>query len=197
MNGGREDSPPRDTHSSMIPAVLERESGSPAILPDTNVLYREHRAFVWRSLRHLGVPSSELDDALQEVFLVVHRRRSEFLGNSSVRTWLFGVARMVSLSRRKRASVRREDLLSAMPEGLAGDDPASTLERRRELGAVEKVLSAMPEDQRLVFVLFEVQGMSMQEVAEALSCPLKTAYGRLYRARESFRSGWLAQKENG
>lgn len=164
-------------------------------LPETLALYREHRGFVWRALRHLGVPPADLDDALQEVFIVVHRRRLEFEGNSSIKTWLYAISKMVYLSQRKRMAVRRETLVAEIPDGAGTDDPASNVERQRQFDAVRAVVERLPEDEREVFVLFEVQGMSMHEVADMLGCPLKTAYGRLYRARERFREEFRQSKE--
>ncbi len=164
-------------------------------MPKTLDLYHEHRGFVWRVLRHLGVPAADLEDALQEVFIVVHRRRAEFEGKSSIKTWLYAIAKMVYLSQRKRALGRRETLVANIPESAASDDPASHVERRRQFEAVRAVLDRLPEDQREVFVLYEVHGMSMQEVADTLGCPLKTAYGRLYRAREHFREEFRQSKE--
>lgn len=149
-------------------------------------LYREHRAFLFRALRHLGVPEADLDDAIQEVFLVVHRKLDTFDGTSSARTWLFGIARMTAMGMRKRIVRRREDLVEHFPE--VRTDPTDQVEHDQQLELARRTIAAMPEDQRLVFVLFEIEEMPMTEVARALDCPLKTAYGRLYRARDAFRA---------
>ena len=74
-------------------------------VPAFERVYEEHFDFVWRSLRRLGVPRSALDDAVQEVFLVVHRRLAEFEGRSSLKTWLFGIAVHIAL-KAGRASAR-------------------------------------------------------------------------------------------
>lgn len=149
-------------------------------------LYREHRAFLWRALRHLGVPESDLDDAIQEVFVVVHRKLDTFDGSSSPRTWLFGIARMTAMGMRRKAVRRREDLVETLPEMRT--DPTDQVEHGERLELARRTIAEMPEDQRLVFVLFEIEEMPMADVARALDCPLKTAYGRLYRARDTFRA---------
>jgi RNA polymerase sigma-70 factor (ECF subfamily) len=164
---------------------------APALL-SASELYREHRGFVWRSLRHLGVGDADLDDAIQEVFLVAHRKLHTFDGTSAPRTWLFGIARMTAMGMRKRVSRRREDLVAApLDERTEASD---AVERRQELEIAHRAIDSMPEDQRLVFVLFEIEEMPMAEVARSLDCALKTAYGRLYRARETFRAAMEAER---
>src|SRR5688572_4654627 len=83
-------------------------------------LYQQHFEFVWRSLRALGLPPAVLDDAVQEVFLVVHRREKDFEGRSAVRTWLFGIAFRVAANFRRSARRRPADPLS---EELTTDRP--------------------------------------------------------------------------
>src|SRR5262245_19722044 len=70
-------------------------------------VYDEHFRFVWRSLRRLGVPESDVADAVQDVFIVVHRRLGEFEGRSKVTTWLYGICYRVAHDRRRLAHVRR------------------------------------------------------------------------------------------
>jgi len=154
-------------------------------------LYEAHFRFVWRSLRRLGVEESEVPDAVQDVFLVVHRRLPEFEGRSKVTTWLFGICYRVAGDRRKLARVRRradgdEGLLDA-PDDRA--DVAAEAERRQGLALLETLLDGLPLEQRAVFTLFELEGMTGEDISETLEIPLGTVYSRLRLAREAFRRG--------
>lgn len=152
-------------------------------------LYDQYFDFVWRSLRRLGVPPSDLQDVAQEVFLVVHRRLPHFEARSKVTTWLFSICLHAARDRRRRAHVRREvpdaPFLERVVDG--GGDASSLLERRHDLELFEAALASMDLDQRAVFTLFELEGVRGPEMAEALEIPLGTAYSRLRRAREAFR----------
>jgi len=82
---------------------------------DANAIYRSHGAFVWRNLRRLGIPENMVEDVLQDVFMVVHRRLPEFAGRSSLKTWLFGIVlRVVKTHRRsqKRRRVHMDNLVA-------------------------------------------------------------------------------------
>lgn len=149
-------------------------------------LYHEHGAFVWRSLRHLGVRPADLDDALQEVFMVVHRKYDTWDGVSAIRTWLFGIARMVSMNMRKRAHVRREQPVASPPEELEPNQPDGLVGDARAFEQAMQIIERLPEELRLVFTLYEIDEMSMKDAAEALGVPLQTAYSRLHRARALF-----------
>lgn len=152
-------------------------------------VYDEQFRFVWRSLRRLGVPESDVPDAVQDVFLVVHRRLGEFEGRSKVSTWLFSICFRVAGDRRKLAHVRRraaddEPLLDCADERA---DVGAAAERRQALALLEAILDEMPLEQRAVFTLFELEAMSGEDIAETLEIPLGTAYSRLRIARETFR----------
>lgn len=153
-------------------------------------VYHREFDFVWRSLRRLGVPDSDLPDAAQEVFLVVHRRLSEFEGRAKVTTWLFSIALGVARDRRQRAHVRREVASPETVEAAADprDDASATLERVDDLALFDAALADLDLDQRAVFTLFELEGMSGQAIAELLNIPIGTAYSRLRLARIAFRN---------
>ncbi len=168
-------------------------SGAPAVSPVTapptvgfDQVYTEHFSFVWRSLRRLGVRESHLDDATQEVFMVVHRRLSDFEGRSSVRTWLFGIALRVAKDHRRW--LRRKDPHEELPETLADKGPTAfdQLARREAAAVLDGLLDAIPDERRAVFILVELEQQSAPEVAAALGIPLNTAYSRLRLAREDF-----------
>lgn len=154
-------------------------------------LYDEHFEFVWRTLRRLGVPAADLADVVQEVFLVVHRRLADFEERSKVTTWLFRIATNAARGRRRRAHVRREvsadDVLFAVVD--PSSDPSVALELADARALLERVLSGLDDEQREVFVAFELEGMSGQAIAMALGIPLGTVYSRLRLGRERFRQG--------
>src|SRR5262249_50676999 len=152
-------------------------------------VYDEHFRFVWRSLRRLGVPESDVADAVQDVFLVVHRRLGEFEGRSKVTTWLYGICYRVARDRRRLAHVRRRADDDGQLDDRADDraDVAAAAERRQGLQLLEAILDEMPIDQRAVFTLFELDSLWGESIAELREIPLGTVSSRLRIAREQFR----------
>lgn len=147
-------------------------------------LFRSHAPFVWRVLRRHGVSDAELEDVCQDVFVVVHRRLAEFQGRASLRTWIYEIARRSALAQvRKRAKVPR--LVTEHSE-LADSErgPDATLEHERDLRWLEAALSRLSDEQREAFVLYELEEMSLSEVADAQGCALNTAHYRVTCARE-------------
>jgi RNA polymerase sigma-70 factor (ECF subfamily) len=154
-------------------------------------LYDRHFEFVWRTLRRLGVPPSDLPDVAQDVFLVVHRRLGDFEERSKVTTWLFRIAAHSARDRRRRAHLRRE--VAVEDAGFDPPDPSEdasvALERADDRALLTQALSLLDEEQREVFVAFELEGMTGQAIATALGIPLGTVYSRLRLGRERFRQG--------
>jgi RNA polymerase sigma-70 factor, ECF subfamily len=147
-------------------------------------LFEEHAGFVWRVLRRHGVPEREVEDACQEVFLVVHRRMSEFEGRSSLRTWIYGIAVRVGLGLRRKAFMRRE-LLVTVPEGVTSCVDALEMYARQEAQLwLKNALAELPRAKREAFVLYELEEMTIAETATALGIPENTALYRLYGARK-------------
>ena len=153
--------------------------------PSFEAVYREHVGFVWRVIRRFGIPEAEIEDAAHEVFLVVHRRLGEFDGQAAITTWLFAIARGVA-SNRRRSAHRREQRDELAPEPSASIDPAERLERVRAAEAVERFLAGLPVEQRIVFELFEIEGMRGAEISEAIGLNINTVYTRLRAARLRF-----------
>jgi RNA polymerase sigma-70 factor (ECF subfamily) len=176
--------------SSSVPARVaetgERAGADADGAVTFSALYTEHVAFVWRSLRRLGVSDRDLDDVCQEVFVVVHRKLATFDATATMRTWLFGIARRVAADHRKRAHVRRETLAapSELELSQAGAAQAPPVELQRARAVLDEILDELDEAKRAVFVLFELEEMPMAEVAKAVECPLQTAYSRLAAARK-------------
>jgi RNA polymerase sigma-70 factor, ECF subfamily len=151
-------------------------------------LFEEHSGFVWRVLRRHGVPEREIEDACQEVFLVVHRRLSEFEGRSSLRTWIYGIAVRVGLGLRRKAFIRRELLVTVPDEQVSPFDMADEYARQEAQVWLKNALAELPRPKREVFVLYELEEMTIAETAAALGVPENTALYRLYGARKDIAS---------
>jgi RNA polymerase sigma-70 factor (ECF subfamily) len=160
---------------------------------DFDRIYEEHFSFVWRSLRYLGIPPASLDDAAQDVFVVVHRRLDEFAGRSSVRTWLFGIAHMVALAllRRERKKGGHQPLSLELPSPIEGPD--ARFETAEAVRWLDAFLATLDDDKRAVFVLAELEQMTAPEISEALGVKLNTVYSRLRHARQALEQA-LAQR---
>jgi RNA polymerase sigma-70 factor (ECF subfamily) len=156
---------------------------------DFRTIYDEHVAFVWRSLRRLGVPESAVKDVVQDVFLVVHRRLGDFEPRAKVTTWLFRICLHAARDQRRKAHVRREVLDDEDLSSRADDSPMAeeALERRDDLALFERAIARLDMNQRAVFILFELEAMTGEQIAESLEIPLGTVHSRLRLARESFR----------
>ena len=152
-------------------------------------LFREHAAYVAESLRRLGVAPADSEDMTHEVFLAVHRRFSTYDGTRSAKPWLFAFAIRIASNYRHRSSFRNEVL------GASGNDPdiadsrpdvLAKLEQEAARQQVHDALSALPFERRAVFIMYELDQRSMNEIAKDLAIPLATAYSRLRIGREEF-----------
>ena len=162
-------------------------------LPAFPTVYAAHFRAVWRTLRRLGVAPAQLDDAVQDVFLVVHRRLPEFDGRS-LRGWLYAIAVRVASDHRRGAAHRRTVPLS---EALVdpSPDPARTSELSESVRLLHELLAELDERQRTVFVLGELEELSAPEIAEALGENLNTVYSRLRAARARFEAALRRHRE--
>jgi RNA polymerase sigma-70 factor, ECF subfamily len=151
-------------------------------------IYVANFDFVWRSLRRLGVGEADVPDALQEVFLVVHRRVHEFEGRARLTTWLFRICMNVARARQKIGRRRREVFDGDLADRMAGDaiDPADRAIQHEGLKLLERALAEMSMEQRAVFSLFELEQMTCQQIAKMLDIPIGTVYSRLRLGREAF-----------
>ena len=131
--------------------------------------------YVWRSLRRLGVPDASVDDAVQDVFLVVHRRAADFEGRSSLKTWLYGIVLRVAHDYR-RSKIRHGGDPVPLDESMrdGGPGPHEAAVRCEALRVLQELLSQMDEEKRDVLVLSD---------AEVLGVPINTVYSRLRAAR--------------
>lgn len=148
-------------------------------------VYREHLRYVWRCLRHLGIRSCDLEDVTHEVFLVIHRKLGSFEGRSTLKTWIYGICLRTASDYRKKASFRHEVASEVVPEMASQAMLEEGLEAERLRRKLVEHLQALNVEQREVFVLYEIEEVSMKDIAELLECPLQTAYSRLHAARAS------------
>lgn len=147
-------------------------------------VFAEHAPRVLRMLPRLGVPAADLEDVCQEVFVVVHQRWHDFRGDSSLRTWIYGIALRKAVGHRRRKHVR-DSVTLAEDVHLAPSPPEQQqgLERSQARALLVRLLDELPELPREVFVLYELEKLSMHEIATLQEVPLNTAYSRLYAAR--------------
>lgn len=156
--------------------------------PDLRALFTMHAAYVWNSLRRLGVPPPDLEDLTHDVFIQVQRHLGEYDPTRAARAWLFGFAFRIASQHRRRA-YRRHETSSDVTASTAVDPAALPDERiaiEQDRRLVLEALEALPLDRRAVFVLYEIDGVSMEEIARTLGIPVNTAYSRLRTARAEF-----------
>jgi RNA polymerase sigma-70 factor (ECF subfamily) len=171
--------------SAAIPACPPLEDADVRL----RAIVRENYAFLWRSLRRLGVTAADVDDAAQRVLGVLSRRLAD-VADGSERAFLFQTAFRVAQETRR---ARRRDRMALDQERVDGEaDPApladEALASAEARALLDEVLDAMPLDVRAVFVLFELEQLTTSEIAALLAIPPGTVSSRLRRGREEFES---------
>jgi RNA polymerase sigma-70 factor (ECF subfamily) len=166
--GSRKESPP-------VPSAL-----------DFDQVYEAQFDYVWGSLRRLGVRPSDLEDLTHDVFVVLHRRLAEFDTGRPVRPWLFGIAFRVASDYRRSARFQR--MVEGEDHDVQDDSPSAEdlLARADVRRQINQALEVLDLDKRAVFVMHDLDGHSVPEIASTLGVPLNTAYSRLRLAREQF-----------
>lgn len=175
----------------MHPPPAEHPVAWPPRPPTAATVHARYGKFVWKTLRRMGIRSPHLEDVYQEVFLVVHRRIDSFEGNGALTTWLFGVCCRVVAGYRRRAYFRREYLVAdigttAAAMALTARSPERELERHQANQRLDDILNELKRDQRAVFCMFELDGMTCVEISALANIPVGTVYSRLHRARRAF-----------
>ena len=154
---------------------------------DFRTLCERELRYVWTTLRRLGVWEPDLPDLTQEVFIVVHQLLEDYDPSRPLKPWLFGIAYRIALRYRALARHRREVLGAETAEATAPDPlPDEALARSQERALVRSAIERIDVHRRAVFVLSDLDGVPVPEVAATLGLPLNTAYSRLRRAREEF-----------
>ena len=171
-------------HRTQPPVTADLRIGCALDFTD---VYEQHFGFVWRSVRRLGVPERYLDDAVQDVFIVVHRQLGAFEGRSTLKSWIFGIARRVAHDHRRRTlrKDRGEVLHDSVPDP-AGRTPLEQASRAEATRILYEFLDSLDPDKREVFVLAEIEQMTVPEIAAAVEANLNTIYSRLRAARQAF-----------
>jgi RNA polymerase sigma-70 factor (ECF subfamily) len=185
--------------SSLLQYVNQREQARSDLLTpqlDFQHVFAESTPFVWRVLGRLGVARPDIADVCQEVFLVVHRRQHDYDGRP-VRAWIYGICLRAAADYRKRAFRRHERLVETLPEPSVPAPQDRALELRRARARLEQVLATLDDGTRDVFVLYELEELTMSEIARIVECPLQTAYSRLHAARRAVRAAFGARPERG
>jgi RNA polymerase sigma-70 factor (ECF subfamily) len=172
-----------DPEEPIASRTVQRDQPNP---PSLKTLVTLHLDFVWRSLRRFGVSNGDVDDATQRVFLIANEKLDRIQVGSE-RSFLIGVAARVA-SHARRSYHRREaaehGFSTTPPE--ASPDPEELTQKREARELLDRVLDAMPSDLRAVFVLFELEELSIDDTAALLALPRGTVASRLRRAREVF-----------
>lgn len=155
----------------------------------TDELFRAHAPFVARLLHRLGVPPREIDDVVQQVFVVVHKNSGYLPGPATPTSYLGAIAVKAASSARRRDGAQRSRHAGYDPDLLAspGRDPVSLLEVRHELAQLQAALDQMDPDLRAVLVLTELEGETCGSIAASQGIPVGTVYWRAHRARKQFR----------
>jgi RNA polymerase sigma-70 factor, ECF subfamily len=172
--------------SSTIRATLVP---APATPPSFETAYREHAQSVARWARQLGGSGIDIEDVVQEVFEVVSRKLGSFRGDARFTSWLFEITRKTVANHRRRQRWRfwqpaaRQTLACVSAETR---DPLAELERRQMVELFYTALDQLPEKYRTVLILYEIEGLSTQSIAELCQLTLSTVKVQLHRGRELF-----------
>ncbi len=151
-------------------------------------LFQQHFDLVWRTVRRLGVPPEAVDDAAQEVFVIASRRLGS-IEHGKERAFLYGTAVRVASTARRTSSRRRAQPLDEAPDPSDAAPTADELvDRKRARELLDELVARLPDDTRPVFVLYELEGLTMEEISICLEVPPGTVASRLRRARELFQA---------
>jgi RNA polymerase sigma-70 factor (ECF subfamily) len=194
--------------SATVGSGIDVPASWPAIAPagaSFDVVYDQCFEFVWRSVLRLGVRETSVEDVVQEVFFIVHRKLADFAGRSSLKTWLFSI--VLHVVRHHRRSWSRKDSqrapematrLDELPD-LGSRGPLEHAETADSVRLLDRLLRELGNDKREVFVLAHLEEMTTSEMAEVLGENVNTVYSRLRAARLEFeqalerhraREGW-------
>jgi RNA polymerase sigma-70 factor (ECF subfamily) len=172
------------------------DAESPLPVPSFQELCARYFEFVWKCARGFGAKSDEIDDVVQDVFLVVQRRHADLKEEGLARSWIYSITRRVVSSQRRR---RRQRDSRSGPEidSLRSPErsPLAVAEHNLEVRVLSALLDGLEERKREVFVLSEILEMSGREIAEMIGVPMNTVYSRLRAAREEFDAAAQRQRK--
>ncbi len=148
-------------------------------------IFDAHYEFIWRQIRRLGIPFERVDDATQQVFIVASQKLAN-IGEGQERSFLYGTALRVASDIRRSAPYRKEVLSDHFEATDGAELPDEKLDRARARVVLDHILEALPDECRAVFTLYELEEMTLIEIARLLEIPQGTAASRLRRARTLF-----------
>lgn len=150
--------------------------------------YAEHFDYVWHTARRLGARDGDIEDLAHDVFVTLHKTYERVDHTRPLRPWIAGIVYRTLSDYRKQARFRREVSEDKQVPRDPSPGPPELVEQRRKRALVNRALKELPEPQRVVFAMVEIDGYSVVEVAEILSEKENTLYSRLRLARKSFTS---------
>lgn len=175
--------------STNVNRKIASEVPPPSGVLDLSTIYRDHAQFVWISLQRFGVHPADLDDIVQEVFIVVQRRLHTFDSSGRITTWLFGICMRIAANYRRRRRWKFEILSGGRhderPNSLVLSD--ELLIRREEREFADRILGKLDVSKRAIFVMFELEALSCAEIATLMNIPVGTVYSRLHSARQQLK----------
>jgi RNA polymerase sigma-70 factor (ECF subfamily) len=167
-------------------ASLPSQSGPDERSLSSEEIYRRHAQRVARWAARLAGPALDVEDLVQEIFVQVHRSRDAFRGECQLTTWLYGITERVVLAKRRRERWRRMFRFSAIADidpVAPGPTPAEALESRQSADLLYAGLERLRENYRTVLILFELEGLSGEEISALKGLRIATVWARLSRAR--------------
>jgi RNA polymerase sigma-70 factor (ECF subfamily) len=159
------------------------DDGSSGFVLDFRQVFEGYGRYVWRVLRRMGVPESDVPDVAQEVFMILRRKMDRVRSQSALRGFIYGIAVREASSHRRSARVRHEKVTPVLPDPRIDARQEEDVQRAQAIALLKSALGRLDADKRAVFVLYELEELEMHEVAEAVGCPIQTAYSRLHAAR--------------
>jgi RNA polymerase sigma-70 factor (ECF subfamily) len=186
---------------ALASAGLESEADAPPSVLER--WFKAHFDSLWRLAARLGVPREHVDDVVQDVFVTANRRAAE-IASGSERRFLISVTVKISANYRRRHRHQRDALarIEQAPQETHPPDAEQLLGQKQLRQLLEVALGALSDEQRSVFVLHELEGLQVPEIAQLLEVPVGTVASRLARARDKFskqaarlRPRWLGKEE--
>lgn len=175
--------------SSDAAEVVQRNGNDPAAALQFEDVYSEHFDFVWRAARGLGMGIGSVDDVVQEVFLIVHRKLHTLESPGALKSWLFGITRRVCKDHRRSMARRGPHVeLDQQREVDPGKDPQAHLVGRQEMRIVEQYVADLDEENRALFFLTLLEGLPIADAAKALNLNANTTYSRVRTLRQELQA---------
>jgi RNA polymerase sigma-70 factor (ECF subfamily) len=181
------------TNAPTTGLIEHANAGPTGEVPPFPVIYRTYFDFVWRNARRLGVGPQTIDDVVQEVFIVIHSRLATLNDPTALRSWIYGIVRRAALAHNRLDRARAESPLNPTDESAAPSlrpTPSDIAEHTDQVRLLWRLLEDLDGPKREVFVLVELEEMTMPEIAQALELPLGTVYSRVRAARQAFEAAF-------